>query len=76
MQRVLNTPQQVFREAYLSAKLGRAWEDGQAWAETDMNGIQLSRELCSLKKIQYVNVSGLMVKASNCLMACLAMMQA
>ena len=56
MQGVQDTPHQSFREAYLSAKLGRAYEDGQPWAGTDMNGVQLSKAVCDHNKVKYANV--------------------
>ena len=56
-QGVQDTTQQKFREAYLNTKLGRAFEDGQPWATTDLNGLELSVDSSRSFRDKYADVS-------------------
>ena len=41
-QRVRSTPQQCYREAYFAVRLWRAYEEGQPWARTNLNGLEMA----------------------------------
>ena len=46
-----------FRDAFLNKRLGDCWRKGCNWAITDLNGVQMSQELCIHFDEQYSKVS-------------------
>ena len=48
-QAIVETPKQCFREAYLTMKLGRAFDERQAWAQTNLYGVQTAENSSDLR---------------------------
>lgn len=59
---VRDTPEQRFREAYLSLKLWLAFKQGCSWAQTDLNGVEIAllpADVGDFISAEYCEVCGL-----------------